>query len=224
MRVASNADRTACPAHASTWSPPNQRLTTSAASRRRCFPSSIESSWPRVQEPVTADDVSAQPDPDTFSAALSSLSLTDVEETAGELHRRIAESLRELGERRADRGGRTSPRARVASLVLGTELAGIVLAGAAAGTTIELPRLDAHPSAIAAVMYAAPTLAALLARLDQDRRLLASLARTLESRLDEEHGSPWGPMPMRRLVTEVSIVHPARVAVDLDTLAGEADV
>jgi hypothetical protein len=177
-----------------------------------------------LQEPTTPDEVSPFPDPDTYTAALDGLALVEVEEAAGELHRRIAEALRDLGERRADRGGRTSPRARVASLVVHTELVGMVLAAAAAGAEATLPRLEVHPSAIAAVMYATPALPALLGRLEQDRRLVASLARTLEARLDEATDSPWGRMPLRRLVTDVSIVRPARIAMDLDTLAGQVDV
>ncbi|MEZ4554269.1 MAG: hypothetical protein AB7T16_02215 [Dehalococcoidia bacterium] len=161
---------------------------------------------------------------DTFTAALDALSLTEVEETAGELHRRIAEALRDLGERRSDRGGRDSPRARVASLVVRTEIAAVVLAGAAAASEVVAPPLEVHPSAIAAVMYAAPTLPALLVRLEQDRRLLASLARTIESRLDEEWTSPWGRMSLRHLVSDVAIVRPAKVAMDLDVLAGQAEV
>lgn len=177
-----------------------------------------------LQESATPDDAPSARDPDTFSAALDVLGLAEIEEAAGELHRRIAEALRELGERRADRGGRDSPRARVASLVVSTELASAVLAAAAAASEVALPRLDVHPTAIAAVMYAAPTLPALLGRLEQDRRLLASLARAVEPRLNEEAGSPWGPIPLRRLVTEMSIVRPARLAMDLDALAGQADV
>lgn len=177
-----------------------------------------------LQERATPDDASPLPGPDTFSAALDGLGLAEIEEAAGELHRRIAEALRDLGERRADRGGRESPRARVASLVVSTELASIVLASVAAASDAVLPRLEVHPAAIAAVMYAAPTLPALLGRLEQDRRLLASLARALEPRLDEETASPWGRMPLRRLVTEMSIVRPAKVAMDLDALAGQAEV
>lgn len=61
-------------------------------------------------------------------------------------------------------------------------------------------------------MYAAPMLNALLARLEQDRRLLASLARTLESRLDEPHDTAWGRLPLRALVVLVALEEPARCA------------
>ncbi|MFN8585889.1 MAG: hypothetical protein U0446_11295 [Dehalococcoidia bacterium] len=175
-----------------------------------------------LQEPPTPDD--APPLADSFTAALDGLSLIEIEEAAGELHRRIAEALRDIGERRADRGGRESPRARVASLVVATELASTLLSSAAAASEIVLSRLEVHPAAIAAVMYAAPTLPALLGRLEQDRRLLASLARAIESRLDEEANSPWGRMPLRRVVTEMSIVRPAKVAMDLDVLDAQGEV
>src|SRR5712691_11624445 len=94
MSASSNATRAMCPAHASTRSPPSQRLTTSAASTRRCLPKPTIAT---VQEPATPDD-------DTFDAALETLGLTEIEEATGELHRRIASALRALGERRADRG------------------------------------------------------------------------------------------------------------------------
>jgi hypothetical protein len=73
-------------------------------------------------------------------------------------------------------------------------------------------------------MYAAPTLSALLTRLEQDRRLLASLARALESRLSEEHATPWGRMPLRRLVAELALAEPARCAQALERplIEGEA--
>ncbi|MGE0226965.1 MAG: hypothetical protein AB7I38_12715 [Dehalococcoidia bacterium] len=183
-----------------------------------------EAHTPSLQERYTVDDPAPFPEGDTFSAALDGLSLAEIEEAAGELHRRIAEALRDLGERRSDRGGRDSPRARVASLAVRTEIAAVVLAGAAAASEVTVPRLEVHPSAIAAVMYAAPTLPALLGRLEQDRRLLASLARAIESRLDEEWTSPWGRMSLRHLVTDVAIVRPAKVAMDLDILAGQAEV
>jgi hypothetical protein len=81
-----------------------------------------------------------------------------------------------------------------------------------------------HPSTVAATVYAAPTIQALLARLDQDRRLLASLARTLEPRFEEACDSPWGRMTLRRLVIELAIAHPARLALELERIADAADV
>lgn len=176
-----------------------------------------------VQECITPDDVLASDAQDTFGAALDALTLAEVEEAAGELHRRVAAALRDIGERRADKGGRNSPRARVASLAIATELGAFVLGGFASGSRMEVPRLELQPSTVAAVVYAAPTIQALLGRLEQDRRLLASLARTLESRLDEECGSPWGRLTARRLVSHLSIVLPARVALELEEVAGEAD-
>ena len=177
-----------------------------------------------VQERITTDDAYSASAPDTFGAALETLTLTELEEAAGELHRRIAAALRDIGERRADKGGRNSPRARVSSLAVASELASLVLGAAAAGADARLPRLEVHPSMVAALMYAATTIPALLARLEQDRRLLASLARTLEPQLDEECETPWGRLTMRKLVTAVSIVQPARVAMELDAVTGEADV
>lgn len=176
-----------------------------------------------VQETTTADDAPQPATQDTFGAALDGLTFAEVEETAGELHRRVAAALREIGERRADRGGRASPRARVAGLVIATELTALILGAAAAGSEAHVPRLDDHPSSVAAFMYAAPTLPQLLGRLDQNRRLVASLARTLEGRLDEERPTPWGAMPLRRLVSDVLIVRPARVGLELDSAASEAD-
>lgn len=177
-----------------------------------------------VQECITDDDAFPSSGTDSFGAALEALTLAEIEETAGELHRRIAATLREIGERRADKGGRNGPRAKVASLAVATEIAGITLGALAAGREAHVPRLDIHPSTVAAVMYATPTIPALLARLDQNRRLVASLARTLESRLDEECESPWGRLSIRRLVADVSIVHPARLAMELEAVADEREV
>ena len=177
-----------------------------------------------VQEHMTADDIRASDEQDAYGAALDALTLGEVEEAGGELHRRIAAALRDIGERRADRGGPRSPRAQVAGLAVATELAGLTLGAIAAGVQVGLPRLDSHPSTVAAVMYAAPTIQALLTRLEQDRRFLASLGRTLGPRLDEECESPWGRLRVRRLVTEISIVQPARVALALEEAAGEAAV
>ena len=68
-------------------------------------------------------------------------------------------------------------------------------------------------------MYAAPTISALLARLEQDRRLVASTARMLESRLDEQHATPWGTLTLRDVVTEVTLTEPARSAQELERRA-----
>ena len=165
--------------------------------------------------------------------ALRRLPLVDLEEASGELHRRIGIAFRALGERRADqpdeaaeagsaaaggdagRGGRW----RVASLAATLELSAATLAAVAAtrGELADaLPRTDQHPSHLAAIMYAAPTIGALLQRLEQNRRLVASLARTLESRLDETHATPWGRQTIRALVTDAAIAAPARCAMALE--------
>ena len=73
-------------------------------------------------------------------------------------------------------------------------------------------------------MYAAPSVAALLARVDQDRRLVASLARTLESRLGEEHETPWGRLRLRRVLVDVLLGEGARCAMALEARLGEAQV
>jgi hypothetical protein len=160
---------------------------------------------------------------DVFDA----LALDQLEEAAGELHRRIADALRRIGEggaERADDDGR-SPRWRAASLASSLELAATSLAAVAAGGTAPDARVDRHPMAVAAIMYAAPTIPALLTRLEQDRRLVASFARHLESRLGEAHVTPWGHSTLRRLLTEVAITEPARCAQALErrlALAAEA--
>jgi hypothetical protein len=185
---------------------------------------SAEAHTRSVQECITADDAFPANESERFGAALGALSLAEVEETAGELHRRIATTLREIGERRADKGGRNGPRANVGGLAVALELTAVTLGALAAGREARVPRLDVHPSMVAGIMYAAPTIPALLARLEQDRRLVASVARTLEARLDEECESPWGRLTIRRLVADVSIVHPARLAMELEAVADEADV
>ena len=154
----------------------------------------------------------------TQDDALQSLALPELEEASGELHRRIAVALRRIGGRCAgdidalnDADGR-NPRRRAASLAAAAELAAATLGAIAAGAAPPGERIDRHPATVAAVMYAAPTVAALLGRLEQDRRLLASLARALESRLDEEHETPWGRISLRRLVAEVALVEAAACA------------
>ena len=157
--------------------------------------------------------------------SLRTLSLAEIEEASAELHRRIAVALRRVGERRADEQweGGGSPRRAVASLAASTELAAATLAAIAAGGPPPEARSDEHPAAVAALMYAAPTLGALLSRLEQDRRLLASLARGLESRLAEEHASPWGRRPLQELVIEASLARPAQCAQALGVRADLAD-
>jgi hypothetical protein len=150
--------------------------------------------------------------------AFDTLALDELDEASGELHLRIGTALRRIGEgqaEHADPDGR-SPRQRIASLVAAMELAANSLAAIAAGGTAPDARIDRHPTAVAAVMYAAPSIPALLIRLEQDRRLVASLARHLESRLGEAHVTPWGHAPLRRLITEIAIAEPARCAQSLE--------
>ncbi|MDP6606002.1 MAG: hypothetical protein QF664_07090 [Dehalococcoidia bacterium] len=156
--------------------------------------------------------------------AFATLTLTEVEEAAGELHRRIAVALRRIGEQGADQRGlhETSPRQLVAALVATVELAAATLGAVLAGTPAASGRSDRHPATIAATMYAAPTVAALLSRLEQDRRLLASLARQLESRLDGEHPTAWGRTTLRAIVTDVALTASAACAQDLERRAAEA--
>jgi hypothetical protein len=135
-------------------------------------------------------------------------------------------ALRALGEGRADvapPGGR-SPRWQVAALAASTELAATTLGVAAAGASdAALPRLDQASATVAAVMYAAPSIPALLARLEQDRRLLTSLARTVEARFDEGHETARGPMTMRELVTAAMILDTAQCALALEEAATTLD-
>ena len=158
--------------------------------------------------------------------ALDALTLAEVEEAAGELHRRIAASLRAIGEPRADTPDAVgvTPRREVASLAATLELAGTVLGAVASGAPAAMPRIDRHPALVTAVMYAAPSVASLLGRVEQDRRLVASLARTLESRLDEEHETPWGERRLRRVLVEVLLGEGARCAMALEARLGEAQV
>jgi hypothetical protein len=165
--------------------------------------------------------------PGRIDAALLALSLDEIEETGGELHRRVAAALRMLGEGRADsaKRGERSARWQVAALAASTELAAITLGSALSSQPqVALPRLDEQAATIAAMMYAAPSIPALLARLEQDRRLLTSLARTLEAQFDDEHVTSRGVMTLRELVTAVTVLDPARCALALEAaLTEEAD-
>ncbi|MXZ47179.1 MAG: hypothetical protein F4Z08_09405 [Chloroflexi bacterium] len=155
--------------------------------------------------------------------ALDALALAEIEEAAGELHRRIAASLRAIGEPRADTpdADGVTPRREVASLAATLELAGLVLGAVASGAPAAVARIDRHPALVAAVMYAAPSVSSLLVRVDQDRRLVASLARTLESRLDEEHETPWGVQRLRRVLVDVLLGEGARCAMALEARLAE---
>lgn len=162
------------------------------------------------------------PEPDN---PLLALSLDEVEEAGGEIHRRLATAFRLLGEEHADRAepGERSARWHVASLLAMTELAAHTLGVVAAGAgSAQGPRLDRHAATIAAVMYAAPTLPALTSLLEQDRRRIASLARTLEAHLDETHATPFGPTSLRGLLVAVCVAEPARCVLLLERLAPPA--
>lgn len=160
-------------------------------------------------------------------AALEALTLPELEEVAGELHRRLGVALRLLGERRADAPldptEVASPRMRVARLAAAGELAALTLAALLTNTELDTPRLDRQPALAAALMYGAPTLGALLGRLEQDRRVLASLARQLESRLDVERRTPWGTRTPRALLIEVLVAEPARLAQSLEAATASTE-
>ncbi len=152
------------------------------------------------------------------TAALSTLSLSELEEAGGELTRRIAVALRSLGETGADilTPSNSEPRRCTARLAALLDLTAAALA-AAAGIAPENSRggiyLRTQTKALeASIMYAAPTIDALLTRLEQDRRLLVSLARAVESQLAERHPTPLGMIKLRTLVTEMVITEPARTA------------
>ena len=155
---------------------------------------------------------------------LEALTLAEIEEAAGELHRRIAAALRAIGELRADHpdANAITPRREVASLAATLELAGLVLAAVTAGGEATAPRVDRRPELVAAVMYAAPSIPALLGRVEQDRRLVASLARTLESRLEEQHATPWGEQRLQQVVVDVLLGAGARCAMALEARPGGA--
>ena len=152
------------------------------------------------------------------TSVFDQMSLEQLEEASGELHRRSGAALRRIGERRADDadGEGVSPRRRVATLVVSSELAAATLAAAAAGTPSSQSRPDLQPTAIAALEYGAPSLDRLLTRLEQDRRMVASLARQLEDRLDEAIDSAWGTLSFREIVVQQAIAGPARCAQALE--------
>jgi hypothetical protein len=153
----------------------------------------------------------------TSDDPFDALNLEELEEASGELHRRIAVALRRVGELRADErdpaGG--TPRQRVAALGALIEIAAATLAATAAGGGAPSLRYDRHPQSVAAVMYAAPTIPALLHRLEQDRRLLASHARGVASRLHDVEAAAWGTS-LRTMLSEVAIAEPAKCAQALE--------
>lgn len=146
------------------------------------------------------------------------LSLTELEEASGELHRRIGVALRHIGEPRADEWDAEgiSPRKRVSGYVALLELASQTLGAITAAVPAPTERTDQHPALVAAVMYATPTIPALLTRLEQNRRQLASLARGRETMLDYAVATPWGAVPTRRVIVEAAIAEAARCALALD--------
>ncbi len=157
--------------------------------------------------------------------AFDALPLDALEEASGELHRRIAAALRRMGEAGAERtdGDGRSPRWRAAALATEMELVAATLGSVAAGATAPGGRQDRDPSVVLALLYAAPSIPGLLARLDQDRRMLASLARSLEERLGETHESAWGRGTVRALLSEIAIAEPARCALALERRLAELE-
>ena len=163
---------------------------------------------------------------DANAGEFEQLSLPEIEEAIGEIQRRIAVALRALGERAADEPDSTgrSPRLEVAELAAHLELAALALASFVGGDA-PLAEPAARPRALAAgLMYAAPTVPALLQRLEQDRRLLVSLARAAAEDAAAEDGRE-----ARRLLVESGLGASARCALALDAAlerlaeAAEAD-
>lgn len=156
---------------------------------------------------------------DPARAQFDALPLDMLEEASGELHRRLGAALRRVGEARADDEDETgvTPRWRVTALASTLELAAQSLAAIGVGAPAVPERSDQGPLAIASLMYATPDLEGLLARLEQDRRQLASLARALEARLEETHHTAFRFGTLRQLLTDVVIAEPARCAQSLET-------
>lgn len=179
--------------------------------------------------------------PTADATPFTTLALAELEEAGGELVRRIAVALRALGETEADRvsaseGAEGAPRWRVARLAALIELAAGDLVGTEGAAevppgpdVVDAPmraRVAAASEATSlatGLMYAAPSIEALLTRLEQDRRLLASLARAAEHRLDERQPTPPGALAIRTRVAEVALLEPARCAQTLErTLAARS--
>lgn len=163
---------------------------------------------------------------DPRRAALEQLTLAEVEETAGELQRRLGVALRRIGERDADRGGVTSasPRRQVAELAALCEVTAVALGAVAAGLPLGARLVATHPALPAAIAYGAPNLPGLLSRLEQDRRVLTSLARQLASRLDVPLMFGRDEVTPRQLLLEALIEQPARLALELERAAGLGDL
>jgi hypothetical protein len=150
------------------------------------------------------------PDEPQPLAAFDALPLDALEETCGELHRRIGVALRAIGEQEADEGAREAPRRLVAGYAASLELACTTFAAAGAGVAAPGGR-------------GAPTIPALLARLEQDRRMLASLTRHEEARLDGVVAGPWGEVSLRRVLTEVALGDASRCAQALEARLAAID-
>jgi hypothetical protein len=168
-----------------------------------------------MQHPIDPASALAR---DEARAALLNLPLDTLEEAAGELVRRITVAMRDIGELRADDADdeRRTPRQRVASLAALTEAAVQYLGDGSANTATST---TPHPTTVAAVMYGAPTVGGLLQRLEQDRRMLTSVARQLEARLDDVGSG----RVLRLTLTEAAIVAPAECARALELLLARWD-
>lgn len=162
---------------------------------------------------------------DVDVSAFDELPLDTLEEAGGELLRRITVGMREVGELRADEADSDapSPRRRLAMLIALTELASQTFAAAAAGTEPPSGRVDRHPGMVAAVMYGAPTVGGLLQRLEQDRRMIASQARSLDHRLAEPARGPWRDDSLRTVLSRITIAAPAACAQALEGLIARWD-
>lgn len=172
-----------------------------------------------MQHPIDPASALAR---DEARAALLDLPLDTLEEAAGELVRRITIAMRDIGELRADDTDdeRRTPRQRVATLAALTEAAVQRLGGGIGDESASTspPPIPASAT-VAAVMYGAPTIGGLLQRLEQDRRMLTSVARQLGSRLDDLGAGP----SLRLTLTEAAIVAPAECARALELLLARWD-
>lgn len=154
----------------------------------------------------------------TTTSVFDQMPLEQLEEASGELHRRAAAALRRIGDARADEADAEglTPRQRIASLIAAIEQAASTLGAAASGIDTGSGRVDPDPAYVAAIMYGAPTIAGLLGRLEQNRRMLTSLARQLEPPSSEPVATPSGAQSIRQLVIEHAISEPARGALALE--------
>ncbi len=161
----------------------------------------------------------------TDPGVFDTLSLDELEEASGELHRRIAIALRDIGEVRGDEWDieGLAPRRRVVGYVTLLELAAQTLSAITVGVAPPTVRTDDHLAIVAAMLYATPTIPSLLTRLEQDRRQLVSLARGRETMLDMESNTPWGHVSTRRIIVEASIAEAARCVMALERFVESLD-